>query len=219
MGGDDGAVAGKGEAERLVEAVHGVGGEHAGTRAAGGAGGVLILVDLGVGGLGVGGEDHGVDQVERLGGAAVLNLARLHGPAGDEDGGNVEAQGGHHHAGGDLVAVGDADQGVGAVGVDHVLDRVGDQFARGQAVQHAVVAHGDAVVDGDGVELLGHAAGAGDLAGDQLAEVLEMDVAGNELGEGIGDGDDGLTEIAILHSGGAPQTARSGHVAAVGGGS
>jgi len=46
-----------------------------------------------------------------------------------------------------------------------------------------------------------------------------MDVAGHELSEGIGDGDDRLIEIAILHSGGAPQTARSGHIAAVGGGS
>ncbi len=33
----------------------------------------------------------------------------------------------------------------------------------GQRVQHAVVAHGDAVVDGDGVELLGDAAGLLDL--------------------------------------------------------
>ena len=49
---------------------------------------------------------------------------------------------------------------VGAVGVDHVLDAVGDQLARGRLVEHAVVAHGDAIVDGDGVELLGDSAGA-----------------------------------------------------------
>ena len=95
---------------------------------------------------------------------------------------------------------------------------VGDQLARRQAVQHAVMAHGDAVVDGDGVELLGHAAGGLDLAGDELAEILEMDMAGDELGEGIGDGDDGLAEIAVLHAGGPPQTAGTGHVAAMRGG-
>ena len=60
---------------------------------------------------------------------------------------------------------------------------VGDQLARGQAVEHAVMAHGDAVIDGDGVEFLGHAAGRLDLARDQLAEVLQVDVAGHELGE------------------------------------
>ncbi len=63
------------------------------------------------------------------------------------------------------------------MGVDHVFDAVGDELARGQAVEHAVVAHGDAVVDRDGVEFLGDAAGRLDLARDQLAEVLQMDVA------------------------------------------
>ena len=44
----------------------------------------------------------------------------------------------------------------------HVLDRVGDQLAAGQRVEHAAVAHGDAVVDGDRVELAPDAAGRGD---------------------------------------------------------
>ena len=80
------------------------------------------------------------------------------------------------------------------------------------------MAHGDAVVDGDGVEFLGDAAGRLDLAGDQLAEVLQVHMAGHELGEGVDDGDDRLAEIAVLHAGGAPQAAGAGHVAAVGGG-
>ena len=105
------------------------------------------------------------------------DLAGFHRPAGDEHGRDVEAQRRHQHAGRDLVAVGDADHGVGAMRVDHVFDAVGDQLARGQAVEHAVMAHGDAVVDGDGVEFLGDAAGLLDLARDQLAEVLQMHMA------------------------------------------
>ena len=107
---------------------------------------------------------------------------------------------------------------VGAMRVDHVFDAVGDQLARRQAVEHAVMAHGDAVIDRDGVEFLGDAAGLLDLAGDELAEVLQMDVAGHELGEGVDDRDDRLAEIAVLHAGGAPEAAGAGHVAAVGGG-
>jgi hypothetical protein len=148
-----------------------------------------------------------------------IHLAGLHRPAGDEDHRDVQPHGGHQHAGGDLVAVGDADHGVGAVGVDHVLDAVGDQLAARQRVQHAAVAHGDAVVDRDGVELLGHAAGRLDLAGDQLAQVLQVHVARDELGEAVGHGDDRLAEVLVLHAGGAPQAAGAGHVAAVGGGS
>ncbi len=150
--------------------------------------------------------------------AGEFGLAGFHRAAGDEDHRDVQAQGGHQHAGGDLVAVGDADNGVSAVGVDHVLDRVSDDFAAGQRVQHAVVAHGDAVVDRDGVEFLGDTAGLFDFPCDQLAQVLQVYVPGHELGEGVGDGDDRLFEVFVLHAGGAPQGACAGHVAAEGGG-
>ena len=126
-----------------------------------------------------------------------LDLARLHRPAGDEHRRDVEAQRRHQHAGRDLVAVRDADQRVGAMGVGHVFDAVGDDLARRQRIEHAVVAHRDAVVDRDGVELLGDAARRLDLARDQLAEILQVHVAGHELGEGIGDRDDRLAEIAV----------------------
>ena len=48
------------------------------------------------------------------------------------------------------------------------------------------MAHGDAVIDRDGVEFLGDAAGLLDLARHQLPEVFQMHVAGHELGERIG---------------------------------
>ncbi len=70
------------------------------------------------------------------------------------------------------------------------------QLARRQRIEHAVMTHGDAVIDGDGVEFLGDAAGLFDLAGHQLAEILEVHVARHELGEGVDDGDDRLAEIA-----------------------
>ncbi|MNF49595.1 hypothetical protein D3C84_308700 [compost metagenome] len=146
-----------------------------------------------------------------------FGLAGFHRAAGDEDHRDVQAQGGHQHAGGDLVAVGDADDGVGAVGVDHVLDGVGDDLATRQRIQHAVVAHGDAVIHGDGVEFFRYTASAFDFAGDQLAQVLEVDVARYELGERVGNGDDRLFEVVIFHPRGAPQCAGTGHVAAVGG--
>src|SRR5690606_16929125 len=109
-------------------------------------------------------------------------LAGFHRAAGNEYHRDVQTQGGHQHAGGDLVAVGDADDGIGAVGVNHVFDRVGNDLPAGQGVQHAVVAHGDTVIHRDGVELLGHAASLFDFAGNQLAHVLQVHVTGHELG-------------------------------------
>jgi hypothetical protein len=79
------------------------------------------------------------------------------------------------------------------------------------------VAHGDAVVDGDGVELLGHPAVRCDLLGDDAANVAQVDVAGHELGERVGDRDDGLVEVVVGHACGPPQGPSAGLVAAVGG--
>ena len=218
------AVTGQGQTQRLGQAVHGVGSEHARAGTAGGASRSLDLGHLFVGVVLVGRDDHGVHQVQLLElddvgrGVGQLGLARFHGAARDKDHRNVQAHGGHQHAGGDLVAVGDAHQRVGAVGIDHVFDRVGDQVAAGQRIQHAVVAHGNAVVHRDGVEFLGHTARRLDLVRDQLTHVLQVYVAGHELGEGVGNGDDGLVKVAIFHASGTPQGARTGHVAAAGGG-
>ena len=100
--------------------------------------------------------------------------------------------------------------------VDHVFDAVGDEITARQRVEHAVVAHCDAVIDRDGVEFLGDAARRLDLAGDELAQVLEVDMARHELRERVDHGDDRLAEIAVFHAGGAPQAARACLIAAVG---
>src|SRR5262249_12547790 len=122
------------------------------------------------------------------------------------------------HAGRDLVAVGDTYERVGAVRVDHVLHGIGDQLAAGQGVQHAAVAHRDAVVDRDRVELAPDPARLRDRAGDELPEVLEVDVPRYELGEAVGDRDDRLAEVVVGHAGGAPQRAGAGHGTAMRGG-
>ena len=162
------------------------------------------------------GGDHRIDQIERDFLAPQHHLARFHRPAGNKHHRDVDPECRHQHARRDLVAIGDAHHRVGAMGVDHVFHAVGDQVAAGQAVEHAVMAHSDPVIHRDGVELLGDAAGCLDLACDQLAQILQVDVARHELGEAVDHRDDRLTEIAVLHARGAPQPARAGHITAMG---
>ena len=116
------AVARQRQAERLGQAVHRIGGEHAGARAAGRAG--RALDDRTSSSLTVSSAAATMASTRstRLHLAAQHDLAGLHRPARDEHGRDVEPQRRHQHAGGDLVAIGDADQRVGAMGVDHVLD-------------------------------------------------------------------------------------------------
>ena len=141
---------------------------------------------------------------------AVGRLAGLHRPAADEDRRNVAAHRAHQHAGHDLVAVGDADHAVEAVGLEHRLDAVGDQLAAGQRELHAAVAHGDAVVDADRVEDERHAAGLADALLDELADLVQVDVAGNDVRVAVADGDERLAEIVVAHAGGAEQASMGG---------
>ena len=143
-------------------------------------------------------------------------FAGLHRPAGYKDRRDVQAHRGHLHTGRDLVAVRDADERIGDVGLDHVFDAVGDQVARRQRVEHAAMAHRDTIVDGDRIELDAPASGGVDDFLDSLTDVVEMHVAGDELGETIGDGDDRLREIRVGHAGGAPERACARHVSSGG---
>ncbi len=92
--------------------------------------------------------------------------------------------------------------------IHHVLDRVGNHLARRKTVEHSIVPHRDAVIDGDGVEFLRHSARLRDFGRDELSQIFQVNVPGHKLRKRVGNGDDGLSEIAVLHSGGAPQTAR-----------
>ena len=126
------AVAWLRKTQRFGQAVHGVGGKHPGTGAAGRTRGALNLVALLVRDFRVRALNHRIDQVELDDFVGELGFPRFHWTAGDEDHRNIQAQGGHQHPRGDFVAVGDADHRIGAVGVNHVLNRVGDQLARWQ---------------------------------------------------------------------------------------
>ena len=85
-------------------------------------------------------------------------------------------------------------------------------------VQHAVVSHGDAVVDGDGVELPGHPTGLFDGIRHDAADIAQPDMARHELGEAIGDRHDRLAEVGLFEPGRQPQGPGAGHVAAIGSG-
>ena len=139
----------------------------------------------------------------------------LHRATGHKNRGDVQAHSSQKHTGGDLIAVRDADQGVGTVRVHHVLNRIRNQVARRQRVQHAVVTHSNTVINGDGVEFLGDATRLTDSTGDQFTHVLQVHVTGHKLGERVSDRNNGLAEIIVTHTGGTPQGASTGHITAV----
>ena len=184
VNGGDGSVAGKRDAQGLAQAVHGVGGEHAGAGSAGGAGGVLEIgqvvlahspsLDL---------ADSVKERVEVGGGAVVATalVTREHGAAGHKDRGDIDAKGPQNHARDNLVAVGDADRGVELVAMHCDLEAVGDSLTRHEAVVHTVVVHGDAVADTDRRDLDGDSAGHVNARLDGIGNLVEVVVAGDDV--------------------------------------
>jgi hypothetical protein len=71
--------------------------------------------------------------------------------------------------------------------------------------------HGDAVVDGDGVEFGRKAAQGVNLRLDPLADVMQVDMTGHELGEGIDHGDHRPADLLLAHAVGPPQGAGARH--------
>ena len=90
------------------------------------------------------------------------------------------------------------------MGIDHVLNRVGNDITAGQAVEHAVMSHGNTVVDGDGIELCGIAAHSLDFLTDNLSYLVQMSMTWNKLGKRVDNGDDRFTELLVFHTCGNP---------------
>ncbi len=138
------------------------------------------------------------------------------GAAVEHEAGDVEAAKRHDGGGHVLVAAGDADEAVEGVAASDEFDGVGDDFAGDERGLHAFGAHGDAVGDGDGVELHGGAAGFADALLDGFGDLAEMEVAGADLGPGVGDADDGLVQVFLAEAYAAQVGARGGAVGAFG---
>ena len=181
MSSQQGAVTRQAQSKRFREAIHRVGSEHTGTRTTGRAGRSFVRFDFGVVSTTVCGNYHGVNQVQLV--LGQRRFSRFHRATRYKNHGYVEAHGRVEHSGCDLVAIRDANHGIGTVRIHHVLDRVCNDVPRGQAIEHAVMTHCNAVIDRNGVEFFGDTACVFNFTRDQLSQIFEMDMPRHELCE------------------------------------
>ena len=82
-----------------------------------------------------------------------------------------------------LVAVRNADHGIGLMSIHHIFNRVCDNVARGQRIEHTIMSHRDTIVNGNGIELSGIAAHLFNLFTDNLSYLVQMGMTRYKLGK------------------------------------
>ncbi len=137
-----------------------------------------------------------------------VEMAGRDGAAVEHERGDIEPCERHHSAGHVLVAAGDGDEAVEEIPARDQFYRVGDDFTADQRSLHAFGAHGDAVGDGDGVELHRRAAGFADALLHRFGDMAQVEVAGADLGPRIRDADDGLVQVFFREADSAKHGAR-----------
>jgi hypothetical protein len=80
-----------------------------------------------------------------------------------------------------LVAGRYHNQPVKLVGLSHDLNGVFDQFATGQRVSHAPMAHGNTVADAYGLEFEGHSSGRAYARLHSLTQLVKVNMPGYKL--------------------------------------
>ena len=176
----DGPVARERDADGFAQAVHAVGGVHAGAAAAAGAD---VLFERAQPFIVDDARFMGTDRLEHLGQARFFAFHQTgqHRAAGADDGGQIDADGADQLPGNDLVAVGHEHEAVEHVAHRHGLDAVRNEFAARQRVLHAFVAHRDAVTDTDRREFDRGAAGHADAGLDGFCDLVEVGMARDDL--------------------------------------
>src|SRR5262249_2845940 len=150
---------------------------------------------------------HALEDVHEIHRASVGKAAGAHRASACEYRRDVDSHRGHEHAGYDLVAVWYAQYAVESVSLQHGLYRVGDDLARGQAVLPTYVSHRNAVVYGDGVEFEGHTAGFAYRLFCDLAELLKMAMARDDVDIRVANRDERFVDIGVGHAASFQQAA------------
>jgi hypothetical protein len=122
------------------------------------------------------------------------------GSAVENDSRYVQAQQRHAGAGNGFVAGNQRHNAIEHVAAGDEFDGIGNDLAAYQRGLHSFRAHGDAIADGDGVELHRRAAGFANAARDVHRQFAQMEVAGHGADPRIGDSDNGLFQILVSKS-------------------
>ncbi len=201
-------------AEKFADESHSVGGELAAAGARSRTGGFFESLEPRVGHVAVRmAADGFVNVLDRDG--VAFKFAGSDRTAVENQAWNIQTRQRHDAGGNGFVAANENDQGVKNVAAGDKLDGVGDHFAADQRSAHALRAHGDAVGNGNGVELERSAAGGANAVLNVHGQFAKVKVARADFDPGIRNADEGLGEIVITKPASAEHGACTGTMGTV----
>src|SRR2546427_5410677 len=130
----------------------------------------------------------------------VLEAAGGNRAAVENESGDIQSRQGHDATRNGLVAANEDDERIEEVAPGDQLDRVRDDFAADERSAHAFRTHGDAVGDGDGVELERSATRGANAFLHMQRQFAEVIIAGADFNPGVRHADERLFEIVVAQT-------------------
>ena len=137
------------QTNRFVEAVHRVGSKHPRTAPASGAGPVLNFGNFFIAHTFVGRLNHRVNQVQML----PVQFTGFHRASGYKYSRNIQPHSRHQHSRSDFVTIADTYHGIRFMGIHHIFYAIGNDIPGGKGIEHSVVPHSNAIINGNRIEL------------------------------------------------------------------
>ena len=128
----------------------------------------------------------------------TFKLARRNGAAVQDQARNIQPRQRHDSSRNRFVAAHENDQRVKQIAAGDQLNGIRDDFTAHQRSAHTLGAHGDAVGNGNGVELQWSSARGANALLDVFRQFAKVIVAGTDFDPGVGDADEWFLEIVII---------------------
>ena len=184
------------QSDSLIQAIHRVGGKHSRATAAAGTSIILYLSHLFITDRWICRFNHRINQVKM----PVVPFSCFHRSSRYKHSGNVQPHGRHKHTRSYFVTVTDAYHRIRFMGIDHILHTIGYNITTWQWIEHSIVAHGNTVIDSNGIKFSCKASQLLYFSLHLLTYLVQVCVSGDKLGKRVYYCNNGFSHHFFLHA-------------------
>ena len=190
------SVSRQSQSDSLIQTIHRIGGKHSRATAATGTSIILYLSHLFITDRWICRFNHRVNQVEM----PVVPFSCFHRSSRYKHSGNIQPHGRHKHTRSNFVTVTDAYHRIRFMGIDHIFHAVGNDIPARQWIEHPIVPHRDAVIDGNGIKFGSKASQLLNFSLHLLTYLVQVRMSGDKLRKRVYYCNNGFSHHFFLHA-------------------